>query len=94
MKTANRKQVIDKVIEGFIKSDQFNSIEWRVERNGLNFSSGFQSQNVIPHKRKGMIYRIYSMTKPIIAVAAIKAIEQGMLRLYDPVCKYFDCFRA
>ena len=27
MKTANRKQVIDKVIEGFIKSDQFNSIE-------------------------------------------------------------------
>ena len=94
MKTANRKQVIDKVIEGFIKSDQFNSIEWRVERNGRNFSSGFQSQNVIPHKEKGMIYRIYSMTKPIIAVAAIKAIEQGMLRLYDPVYKYFDYFKS
>ena len=37
MKTANRKQIIDKVIERFIKSNQFNSIEWRVEKNGLNF---------------------------------------------------------
>ena len=33
------------------------------------------------HKEIGMIYRIYSMTKPIIAVAAIKTIEQGMLNL-------------
>ena len=34
------------------------------------------------------------MTKPIVAVAAIKAIEQGMLRLYDPVYKYFDYFKS
>ena len=33
------------------------------------------------------------MTKPIVAVAAIKAVEQGLLRLYDPVINYFDCFK-
>ena len=33
------------------------------------------------------------MTKPIRAIAAIKAVEQGLLRLYDPVFNYFDCFK-
>ena len=34
------------------------------------------------------------MTKPIVSVAAIKAIEMGLLRLYDPVAMYFDCFKS
>jgi CubicO group peptidase (beta-lactamase class C family) len=34
------------------------------------------------------IFRIYSMTKPIVSVAAMMLMEQGQLLLSDPVAKY------
>ena len=34
------------------------------------------------------IFRIYSMTKPVVSVAAMMLMEQGKLLLNDPVAKY------
>ena len=34
------------------------------------------------------IFRIYSMTKPVVSVAAMMLMEQGRLLLSDPVAKY------
>ena len=34
------------------------------------------------------LFRIYSMTKPIVSVAALMLMEQGKLLLSDPVAKY------
>lgn len=34
------------------------------------------------------IFRIYSMTKPIVSVAVLMLMEQGKLQLSDPVSKY------
>ena len=38
------------------------------------------------------IFRIYSMTKPIVSVAAMMLMEQGRLLLSDPVSKYLPEF--
>jgi CubicO group peptidase (beta-lactamase class C family) len=38
------------------------------------------------------IFRIYSMTKPIIAVAALTLYEEGKFSLFDPVSKYLPEF--
>jgi CubicO group peptidase (beta-lactamase class C family) len=38
------------------------------------------------------IFRIFSMTKPITSVAAMILIDQGKLRLDDPVAKYIPAF--
>lgn len=38
------------------------------------------------------IFRIYSMTKPIISVAAMTLVEDGKLALNDPVSKYIPEF--
>ena len=38
------------------------------------------------------IFRIYSMTKPIVCVAAMTLIEEGKLLLADPVAKYLPAF--
>ena len=38
------------------------------------------------------IFRIYSMTKPIVSVAAMMLMEQGRLLLSDPVAKYLPEF--
>jgi CubicO group peptidase (beta-lactamase class C family) len=38
------------------------------------------------------LYRIYSMTKPIVSVAAMTFVEEGRLFLTDPVSKYIPAF--
>jgi CubicO group peptidase (beta-lactamase class C family) len=38
------------------------------------------------------IFRIYSMTKPIVSVAAMMLVEEGRLLIADPVSKYVPAF--
>lgn len=38
------------------------------------------------------IWRIYSMTKPVISVAAMMLVEEGRMRLDDPVAKFIPEF--
>ena len=38
------------------------------------------------------IFRIYSMSKPITTVAAMMLVEEGKLRLDEPVSKYIPSF--
>ncbi len=38
------------------------------------------------------VFRIYSMTKPVVSVAAMAQVEQGLLQLADPVAKYLPEF--
>ena len=40
------------------------------------------------------IFRIYSMTKPIVSVAVMMLMEQGRLMLADPVAKYLPEFSS
>jgi CubicO group peptidase (beta-lactamase class C family) len=44
--------------------------------------------------RKDSIFRIYSMTKPIVSVALLQFAEQGRVLLRDPVAKYLPAFAA
>lgn len=45
----------------------------------------------LPMKRDA-IFRIYSMTKPVVSVAVMMLVEQGRLLLSDPVEKYLPEF--
>lgn len=42
--------------------------------------------------RRNAVFRIFSMTKPVVAVAALKLVDQGKLSLDDPVAKYIPAF--
>jgi CubicO group peptidase (beta-lactamase class C family) len=43
--------------------------------------------------RTDTIFRIYSMTKPIVSVAAMILVEDGKLQLMDPVAKWLPAFK-
>jgi CubicO group peptidase (beta-lactamase class C family) len=38
--------------------------------------------------RTDSIFRIYSMTKPIVSVVIMMLVEEGRMQIYDPVSKY------
>jgi CubicO group peptidase (beta-lactamase class C family) len=40
------------------------------------------------------IFRIYSMTKPLVSVAAMLLVEDGVMQLVDPVSKYLPSFKG
>lgn len=43
--------------------------------------------------QRDSIFRIYSMTKPIVSVAAMMLFEEGRFFLHDPVSKYLPEFK-
>jgi CubicO group peptidase (beta-lactamase class C family) len=45
-----------------------------------------------PSMRDDAIFRIYSMTKPIVSVAAMMLVEEGRLLITDPLSKYIPAF--
>jgi CubicO group peptidase (beta-lactamase class C family) len=45
-----------------------------------------------PSMIEDAIFRIYSMTKPIVSVAAMMLLEEGRLLITDPVSKYVPAF--
>jgi len=45
-----------------------------------------------PPMTEEAIFRIYSMTKPIVSVAAMTLVEEGKLLITDPLAKYIPAF--
>jgi CubicO group peptidase (beta-lactamase class C family) len=45
-----------------------------------------------PRMGEDAIFRIYSMTKPIVSVAAMMLVEEGRLSIVDPVSAYIPAF--
>src|SRR3989454_7647639 len=39
------------------------------------------------------IFRIYSMTKPLVSVAAMMLVEDGIIQLTDPISKFLPAFK-
>jgi CubicO group peptidase (beta-lactamase class C family) len=42
--------------------------------------------------KRDAVFRIFSMTKPVVAVGALKLVDQGKISLDDPVAKYIPSF--
>jgi CubicO group peptidase (beta-lactamase class C family) len=55
---------------------------------------GFQNKDTGKPMSKDTIFRIYSMTKPLVSVAAMMLVEDGKIELTDPVSKFFPAFKG
>src|SRR3954469_24716495 len=53
---------------------------------------GFQDKEAGKPIAKDSIFRIYSMTKPLVSVAAMMLVEDGRIQLTDPVGKFLPGF--
>jgi len=56
-------------------------------------SFGMQDKAAGLPMKKDSIFRVHSMTKPVIGVAAMILLEEGKLVLADPVSKYIPSFK-
>jgi CubicO group peptidase (beta-lactamase class C family) len=57
-------------------------------------ATGFQDKEEGKQMALDSIFRIYSMTKPLVAVAAMMLVEDGKIELTDPVSKFLPAFKV
>ncbi|MCF8532400.1 MAG: beta-lactamase family protein [Reyranella sp.] len=88
------KRLSDRINEG-VKNNELPGAVVLIVRNGkiVMFDSfGFRDKEAKVAMTNDTIFRIASMTKPIVSVAAMILMEEGKITLADPVSRYIPAF--
>lgn len=87
---------IDRQIQEWINEDQLNGATLLILKNGnLVYQKAFGYADKAAHlpMKTDHIFRIASMTKPIISVAAMILFEEGKFLLTDPISRFIPAFK-
>ena len=94
--SSERLQRINQMIQGYIDRAEITGAITMVSRRGKVAHFEAQGQMDLEKKalmRKDAIFRIASMSRPITAVAILILMEEGKLRLTDPVSRFIPEFK-
>ncbi|HYP79690.1 MAG TPA: serine hydrolase domain-containing protein [Steroidobacteraceae bacterium] len=82
---------LDQYLESRLRETQIpGMVAMVVDRNGPRYTGAFGRQNVganLP-MHADTIFRIASMTKPVTSLAVMMLVEEGKVKLDDPIEKY------
>ena len=89
--SADRLKRVTELMQRLIDAKTFSGAVTLVARNGR--IAHFEAQGLMDLESKkpmpkDAIFRIMSMTKPVVGVAAMMLVEEGKLRLTDPVGRF------
>ncbi|HXC58630.1 MAG TPA: serine hydrolase domain-containing protein [Steroidobacteraceae bacterium] len=88
---------IDPMIERYITNGQIVSAVTVVLRDGKvvqNKAYGYQDPDARAPLRSDALFRLASQSKPITAVAILSLVDEGLVRLSDPVSRFIPEFRG
>jgi CubicO group peptidase (beta-lactamase class C family) len=94
--STERLQRIHQAMERHIEAGEISGAVTLVARHGkiVHFQAhGLMDLDTGTFMRPDAIFRIASMTKPITGVAVMMMIEEGKIRLNDPVSKFIPEFK-
>jgi CubicO group peptidase (beta-lactamase class C family) len=84
---------IGQVLKKEVEDGSFRGAVVMVARKGkLVYQDAVGMQSPSAKMTTDSIFRIYSMTKPLVSVAAMLLVEDGTIQLTDPVSKYLPGF--
>lgn len=87
---------VDRVVSRAIAENRIVGAVVVVAQNGkvlYDKAAGLADREDRLPMRKDTVFRLASMTKPLVAVAALRLADQGLLRLDDPVTKWLPDFK-
>jgi CubicO group peptidase (beta-lactamase class C family) len=85
----------DSVLEAFVDAGQLGGVYAVIARGGrIGYERTFGWRDVGggADLRRDDVFRIYSMTKPVTAVAILRLVEEGRVSLDDPISRYIPAF--
>src|SRR3984957_16562375 len=93
--SSGRLALIDKAINAEVAAGQLPGAVLAIARRGKLVylgAFGYRDRPTGAPMTTDAIFSIASMTKPMVAVAALQLYEQGKLLMDDPLSKYFPKF--
>ena len=87
---------IDRIIEADVKNGEISGADICVIKNNEEIyrkQYGYSDKERHIAMPDDAIFRMYSMTKPVTAVAMMILVERGIIDLNDPVSKYMDTYK-
>ena len=91
----SRLKRIKPAMQAYVDQRGFAGISTMLARQGqiVHFEQvGHQDRETRTPLTPDTIFRIYSMTKPIVCTALMMLHEEGRFQLFDPVAKYLPAF--
>jgi len=81
--------------QAYIDAKDYSAVEWHIEQGGKTLSegrAGLADVNTGAPLPDSPIYRIFSMTKPLVSAVGVMLLDEGKLRLSDGVGQYLPKF--
>jgi CubicO group peptidase (beta-lactamase class C family) len=94
--SSERLQAVTALLRQFVTDRKISGAVAGVARRGRVVylePVGLQSFETKAAMTEGSLFRVYSMTKAVTAVAVMMLVEEGRLRLADPASKHLPEFR-
>src|SRR5262245_28939604 len=82
-------------MQSYVNSGKFSAISTMLARHGrvIHFDQvGWQDRESRTPLKPDTIFRIYSMTKPIVCTALMMLFEESRFQLFDPLAKFLPAF--
>lgn len=86
---------LDALLQGYVDRGVYAGIATAVMRRGTLVHAatyGWSDREAGTPMAADTIFRLYSMTKPIVCTALMTIVEEGRLTLVDPVAKHLPAF--
>ena len=95
--SGGRLERIKPAMQAYVDRGVYAGISTLIARRGKIVHSaavGWRDKEAQAPMKADAIFRLYSMTKPIVCAALMTLYEEGRVRLVDPVAKYISAFGA
>jgi len=85
---------LNHIFQEYINQGKYPGIQWQIIHKKKNYEGkvGYKNLDTKDAIQDDTIYRIWSMTKPIIAIAAMQLVEKDLMQLDDPINSYLPEF--
>jgi len=94
--SAERLAKLDSKMHKIVDDGQLSAVQTMIYRKGQLVHSdiyGYEDIDSQDPLKENSIWRIYSMTKPIVSIGIMQQYEMGKFNLNDPLSKYIPAFR-
>ena len=91
-----RLNTLDSIMHSFVDNKDFSAVQTAIAKNGkiIHFNSyGYSDIESEKELDENDIFRIASMTKPIVSVALMQLYDKGFFKLDDPLYKFIPEFK-
>jgi CubicO group peptidase (beta-lactamase class C family) len=95
--SAQRLERVAPAMQAYIDLGVYTGINTLIARRGRVVHAGqfgWRDKETLSPMTAHTIFRLYSMTKPIICTALMTLLEEGRFRLIEPVARYIPTFAA